>query len=223
MGKGMRAAFEATCRKAGFEPVILEEYGRQDTDLSIPLTKIKATDFDAIIIAGAELAGGIAYKQAREMGITQPIVGMPPLAMGKIITTLGNSMDGLLIPSFVINLGESLPEDDPQRPPVVALTKLIAENTDRKRADTGHTAGWDGIYLAVDVLKRANPDLGDIIKARQQVRDAFTKIQGYVGVQSIGDMSKYHEIPAPMIPCEIKSGELRIIGDKITPSWEDLK
>ncbi|MFC1821782.1 ABC transporter substrate-binding protein [Thermodesulfobacteriota bacterium] len=223
MGKAMKASFAASCKGAGFEVVIWEEYGRGDTDLSVPLTKIKAKDFDAIVIAGAEMAGAIAYKQAREMGITQPIIGMPPLIMGKIVNVLGKSLDGLLVASFVVNLGEALPMDDPQRPPVVALTKLISENTGRKRADTGHTAGWDGIYLCADALKRANPDLNDLKKARSQIRDAFESIKGYVGVQSIGDMTRWHEIPAPMIPCELKDGKLQIIGKKITPKWADLQ
>ncbi len=47
--------------------------------MTVPLTKMKATNFDAIVISGAEMAGAIGYKQAREMGITKPIVGMAPL------------------------------------------------------------------------------------------------------------------------------------------------
>lgn len=223
MGKAMKASFEASHKKAGFEVVIWEEYGREDTDLTVPLTKIKATDFDAMIIGGAEMAGAIAYKQAREMGITQPIMGMPPLAMGKIVQVLGSSLDGLRIPSYVVDFGLSLPEDDPQREPVVALTKLVVENTDRKKADTGHTAGWDGIYLCADALKRANPDLTDLKKARSQVRDALETVKGYVGVQCIGDMTKWHEISAPMIPSELQNGKLKVIGEKITTSWADFE
>jgi len=223
MGKAMKASLAASCKDAGFEVVIWEEYGRGDTDLTVPLTKIKAKDFDAIIIAGAEMAGAIAYKQAREMGIKQPIIGMAPLVMGKILSVLGKSLDGLLVNSFVVDLGEELPLDDPQRPPVVKLTKLVTENTDRKKADTGHTAGWDGIYLCVDALKRANPDLSDLKKARSQVRDAFETIKGFVGVQVIGDMTKWHEIPAPAIPCEIRNGKLHVIGKKVSFSWKDLE
>lgn len=223
MGKAMKRSFEASHKDAGFEVVIWEEYGRQDTDLTVPLTKIKAQDFDALIIAGAEMAGGIAYKQAREMGINQPIIGMPPLAMGKIVEVLGKSLDGLMIPSYAVDLGEDLPADDPQRPSVVELTRMVVENTDRKKADTGHTAGWDGIYLSVDVLKRANPDLSDLKKARSQIRDAMETTKGYVGVQTIGDMTQWHEIAAPMTPCKLKDGRLVIIGEKITPSWSDLQ
>jgi len=223
MGKAMKASFAASCEAAGLEVVIWEEYGREDTDLTIPLTKIKATEFDAIIIAGAEMAGAIAYKQSREMGLTQPVIGMPPLAMGRIMAVLGSSLDGLLIPSYVVNLGSDLPADDPQREPVMQLTELVVKHTDSKRADTGHTAGWDGVYLAVDALERAKPDLSDLKKARSQVREALETTKGFVGVQSIGDMTRWHEIPAPMIPCEVRDSKLHAVAEKITPTWADME
>jgi branched-chain amino acid transport system substrate-binding protein len=223
MGKAMRGALAASHKRAGLEVVIWEEYGRQDTDLTVPLTKIKGTDFDAIVISGAEMAGAIAYKQAREMGITKPIVGMAPLAMTQIVQVLGKSLDGLMVGTFAIGLGEDLPADDPQRPAVVELTKLVREKTGKKRADTGHAAGWDGVYLYVDALKRANPDLSDLKKARSQVRDAFATIKGFVGTQSAGDMTKWHELPVPYIPVKLKDGKLVIIGKKGIPSWADFQ
>jgi branched-chain amino acid transport system substrate-binding protein len=223
MGKAMRRALAASHKRAGIEVVIWEEYGRQDTDLTVPLTKIKATDFDAIVISGAEMAGAIAYKQAREMGITKPIVGMAPLAMAKIVQVLGKSLDGLMVATFTVSLGEALPANDPQRPAVLELTKLVRAKTNRKRADTGHAAGWDGVYLYADALKRANPDLSNLKKARSQVRDAFATIKGFVGVQSIGDMTKWHEISAPYIPVKLSDGKFVIIGEKGTPSWADFQ
>jgi hypothetical protein len=72
-------------------------------------------------------------------------------------------------------------------------------------------------------LKRANPDLTNLEKARSQVRDAMETIKGFVGNQAMGDMTKWHEIPAPMIPCEFKGGKLLIVGKKITPTWADLE
>ncbi len=223
MGKAMRASFEASYKGAGFDVMTWEEYGREDTDLTVPLTKIKGSPFDAIIIGGAEMAGAIAYKQAREMGITQPIIGMPPLGMGKLIEVVGKSLDGLLIPAYVLDLGEALPADDPQRPPVVELTKLVTENTDSKRADTGHSAGWDGLYICEAAIKIGNPDPSDLQKARSQLRDGFEKVKGFVGVQCIGDMTKWHEIPAPMIPSKVQNGKLVATGKKITPTWADLE
>ena len=223
MGKAMTASFKSSYQDAGFEVLVWEEYGPTDTDLTVPLTKIKASGCDAVIIAGAEMAGAIAYKQAREMGMKQPFIASPPLVMGKIMAALGDSLDGLQVPSFVVNLGEDLSTDDPQRKPVVELNELIRSRTKSPRADTGHTAGWDGIYLAKAALESADPDLSDLKKARTQVREALENLKGYVGVQAVGDMSKWHEIPAPMIPCEVRGGKLIAIGEKITPTWADME
>ena len=223
MGKAMRAAVEATHKGAGFEVMIWEEYGPDDTDMTSQLTKIKSVDFDAIIISGAEVAAGITYKQAREMGIKKPILGMPPLVMGKIIDAVGGALTGLRVPAFVVELGETLPPDDPQRTVVLELTNLLAKKTRQKRGDASHTAGWDGIHVFADALKRANPDLADFSKARTQVRDAMATVKGFVGTQAMGDMTKWHEIPAPMIPCEFREGKLIIVGKKIMPTWADLE
>jgi branched-chain amino acid transport system substrate-binding protein len=223
MGKAMRTAFEATSKGAGFEVVIWEEYDQGDTDMLPQLTKVKSVDFDAIIISGAEVAGGIVYKQAREMGIKKPILGMPPLVLGKIIEAVGGSLDGFKVPAYVIELSETLPPNDPQRPVVAELNKLVVEKTGLKRADSSHATGWDGVCIYADILKRANPDLSDIHKARRQVRDAMETVKGYIGCQVMGDMTKWHEIPAPMIPCEFKGGKLVIVGPKILPTWADLQ
>jgi branched-chain amino acid transport system substrate-binding protein len=223
MGKAMRAAVEVSHKAAGFDVVIWEEYGPDDTDMTAQLTKIKAANFDAMIISGAEIAAGIAYKQAREMGLKKPILGMPPLVMGKIIAAVGGSLDGLRVPAYVVELGEMLPPDDPQRTVVLECTGLLAKKTGQKRADASHTAGWDGIHVFAEALKRTNPDPSNLEKARAQIRDAVETIKGFVGTQAMGDMTKWHEIPAPLIPCEFKGGKLSIVGKKIMPTWADLE
>ena len=223
MGKAMRAGLQATHKKAGLEGVIWEEYGPDDTDMTAQLTRIKGTQFDAIIISGAEMAGGITYKQARELGIKQPIFATPPVGMVKIVSTLGASLDGLRVPSYLMDIGEALPKDDPQRPWVIELTALMKAEKGVPRADTGHGTGWDGIYLFVDPFKRANPDLKDLSKGRAQVRDAMETLKGFVGAYCIGDMTKWHEIASPMIPVEFKGGKPMVVGKKIISTWADLE
>jgi len=223
MGKAMKAALEATHKKAGLEGVIWEEFGPEDTDMTAQLTKIKGAKFDALIISGAEMASGITYKQAREMGIKQPILGMPPIAMVKIVATLGKSLDGLRVPSMIMDIGEALPSDEPQRSVAVELTSRLKTEKGVPRADTGHGTGWDGIYVFEDALKRARPDLADVTKARGQVREAMATIKGFMGAYCIGDMTKWHEIAAPLIPVEMRGGKPIVVGKKIVSTWAELE
>ncbi|WP_373470853.1 ABC transporter substrate-binding protein [Carnobacterium alterfunditum] len=69
---GLTDAFEGT-----FEGEIIaeENFTADDTDFSAILTRIKDLDFDFIFLPGYYNQAGLIIKQAREMGITQPILG----------------------------------------------------------------------------------------------------------------------------------------------------
>ena len=56
--------------------IVLEEnFTQDDKDFQAVLTKLKGKDFDAIYVPGYYTQAGLIIKQARELGITQPIIG----------------------------------------------------------------------------------------------------------------------------------------------------
>ncbi len=69
---GLTDAFEGTFEG---EIVAEENFTADDTDFSAILTRIKDLDFDFIFLPGYYNQAGLIIKQAREMGITQPILG----------------------------------------------------------------------------------------------------------------------------------------------------
>lgn len=69
---GLTDAFEKTFEG---EIVAEENFTADDTDFSAILTRIKDLDFDFIFLPGYYNQAGLIIKQAREMGITQPILG----------------------------------------------------------------------------------------------------------------------------------------------------
>lgn len=69
---GLTDAFEETFEG---EIVAKENFTADDTDFSAILTRIKDLDFDFIFLPGYYNQAGLIIKQAREMGITQPILG----------------------------------------------------------------------------------------------------------------------------------------------------
>lgn len=222
MGKAMRASVQVSYKTAGFDVVVQEEYGPDDTNMTAQLTKIKAVDFNAMIISGSEVAGGITYKQTRDLGIKQPILGLPPLVLGQVLDAVGKSLDGLRAPAYAVEVGQALPLDDPQRAVNIEMAKLVLAAT-QKKADSSNAWGWDGISIFADALKRANPDLSNLTKARSQIRDAMETIRGLVACACAGDMTKWHDIPVPMVPCELRGGKLTVIGKKISPTWKDFE
>jgi branched-chain amino acid transport system substrate-binding protein len=219
MGQAFKQTIELTYKAAGLEVVAWEQYEPADTDMTAQLTRIKSANPDAIYLGGAEMAGGIAYKQARSLGLTQPIYGAPPLVMFQIVDSLGASLDGLKVPAYLIQFGEGCPTTDPQYKAVIALTNGIKAKTGA-RADTGHGSGYDTMYLFADALTRANPDLADLTKARAAFRDALGSTKGFVGSYLMGDMTAWHDLPAPYLPCEVKDKQLKITGDKLFCNWQ---
>jgi len=75
--KGLADAFEKTYTdsKIGGSVVVREYYQSKDTDFQAVLTTLKSKDFDVLYVPGYYEEVGLIIKQARELGITQPIVG----------------------------------------------------------------------------------------------------------------------------------------------------
>ena len=69
---GLTKAFEGAFDG---EIVAEENFTADDTDFNAILTRIKDLDFDFIYLPGYYNQAGLIIKQAREMGITQPILG----------------------------------------------------------------------------------------------------------------------------------------------------
>ncbi|EHJ55721.1 hypothetical protein HMPREF9318_02052 [Streptococcus urinalis FB127-CNA-2] len=62
-----------------------------DTDFQSALTKFKDKDYDAIVMPGYYQEAGTIIKQAREMGITAPILGPDGFADDKLVELAGKS------------------------------------------------------------------------------------------------------------------------------------
>lgn len=70
--KGLSKSFKDTFTG---EIVADEKFNQKDKDFKAILTKIKDKDFDFIYLPGYYEEAGLIIKQAREMGIEQPILG----------------------------------------------------------------------------------------------------------------------------------------------------
>ena len=90
--KGLAEAFEKTYTdaKIGGQIVAKETYQSKDTDFQAVLTSLKSKSFDVLYIPGYYEEVGLIIKQARELGITQPIVGGDGLSSEKLVELAGS-------------------------------------------------------------------------------------------------------------------------------------
>ncbi len=71
------------------EVVVTETFQGKDKDFQASLTTFKDKEFDAIIMPGYYTETGLITKQAREMGITQPILGPDGFGDAKYVESAG--------------------------------------------------------------------------------------------------------------------------------------
>lgn len=83
---GLTEAFEGVFEG---EIVAKENFADGDTDFNAILTKIRDKEFDVIFIPGYYEEAGLLIKQAREMGITQPILGPDGFANSTLVELAG--------------------------------------------------------------------------------------------------------------------------------------
>jgi branched-chain amino acid transport system substrate-binding protein len=204
-GRGAKEIMEATYKQAGMELVAAEEYGPNDSDMTSQLTRIKGKNFDFILIYAAETAGALAYKQARELGITKPIIADAPIVSTAILSTLGQYLGGLIVCVHIPDIPDlnALPKQVAGMGPVIAKVRKGMMEKHKKAGDWINAQGYDGALLVADALKRANPDPAKLDDSRAKIRQALASTKGFVGAYFMGDMSQYHEIPVPVVMIKV--------------------
>jgi len=208
-GKSAKEIMEVTYKLAGLELSGAEEYGPNDSDMTSQLTRIKSKDFDAIILYSAEPAGALVYKEARELGITKPIIADSPIIATSILKTVGQYLTGLYVCVQIVDVPNLsiLPQRFKPMVPVIEKFRKGFMGKYGYRADSWNASGYDCAMLMADALRRAAPDPANLKAAREKIKDALVTTKGYVGTRGLGDMSPTHELPCPVIMIRVAEGQ----------------
>jgi branched-chain amino acid transport system substrate-binding protein len=208
-GKSAREFMEATYKLVGLECSAAEEYGPNDSVMASQLTRIKATNFDAIIIYSAEPAGALVYKQAREMGITKPIIADSPIIATSIMKTLGQYLTGLYVCIQIVDVPD-LGVLQQRFKPMTRVIEKFRQSFKEKYGyspDCWNAYGYDGAMWVGNALKRAAPDPTNLKASREKIRDALLTTKGYAGTWGLGEVSSAHELPCPVTMIKIEEDQ----------------
>lgn len=164
---GLTDVFTKKFAELGGKIVTTESYSQGDTDFRSQLTAIKKTKPQAIYVPGYYNDVGIIARQARELGLTVPLMGGDGWDSEKLYELAGNALDG----SYFSN-HYSPDNPDPK------VQKFIA---DYKAAyggvpDALAALGYDAAKVAIAALERAKDLSGPA------VRDAIAQTKDFPGV-----------------------------------------
>lgn len=179
-----------------------EAYLQKDQDFKTILTKIKPLDPDIIYIPGYYEEVGKIVKQARELGIMVPIIGGDGWDSPRLAEIAG--ADALNNTFFTTHYS---PED--RNPRVVQFVNAYQKEYGQI-PDTNCALGYDGVYLLVDAIKRANST--DPAK----IRDALAATVDFTGVTGQVRLNATHDAEKNAVIIELRNGK-QVYRETIKP------
>lgn len=185
---GFGASMRAQCIKVaptyGVQIVTEETYGPRDSDMTAQLTKIKgATGIQAVVNPGFGQGPAIVTRNYAQLGMSStPLYQSHGVASKSFIELAGPAAEGVRLPAAALLVGDKLPDSDPQKKVVVDY-KQVYESTAKQPVSTFGGHAYDGLFIMVDAMKRANST------DAKKVRDEIEKTKGFVGTGGIVTMS----------------------------------
>ncbi|MGT2906856.1 ABC transporter substrate-binding protein [Streptococcus dentiloxodontae] len=157
------------------EIVSTATFASGDKDYQSALTKFKNLDYDAIVMPGYYTETGIITKQARDMGIEQPILGPDGFSDAKFIELAGkdNASNVYYVSGYSTNVSLS----DKASAFIDAYKKKYGEEPNQFAA-----LAYDSVYMIADAAKGANNSIA-IAKNLANLTD-FTGVTGSMTIDS---------------------------------------
>lgn len=174
--KGLAENFTATFTEAGGTIVGEEAYVAGDTDFNAILTRIRNQEFDVVYLPGYYNEAGLIIKQARDLGITAPVLGADGFDSPTLLDLAGPEA---LTDVYFTNHYSSLDED-------ANVQDFIAAFQERNNAEPNafHALGYDTAKFVADAISRAAALDGESI---QQAMAETTDFTGVTGTFSIDE------------------------------------
>jgi branched-chain amino acid transport system substrate-binding protein len=185
---GFGASMRAQCVKVaptyGMQIVSDETYGPRDSDMTAQLTKIKNTPgVQAVVNPGFGQGPAIVTRNYAQLGMTgTPFYQSHGVASKSFIDLAGAAAEGVRLPAAALLVGDKLPETDPQKK-VVTEYRQAYESATKQPVSTFGGHAYDGLFILVDAIKRANST------DPKKIRDEIEKTKGFVGTGGIVNMS----------------------------------
>lgn len=163
---GLADFFTQKLKELGGEVVADLSYQNQDVDFKAQLTQIKSKNAEAIFIPGYYTQVGLIARQARELGISAPLMGGDGWDSPKLSEIGGKAVDG----GYFSNHYSTESTD----PAAVEFMKKFKEKY-KKDPDGLSAAGYDAARVLVQAMKNA-PEV-----TTAAIRNEIAKIKNFAG------------------------------------------
>ncbi len=189
---GLADFFQDKFRQLGGTIVTDQSYKAGDQDFKAQLTAIKNKGPEGIYVPGYYTDVALIARQARELGMKQPLLGGDGWDSAKLFEIGGKAIEG----SFYSN---HYSPDDPS-PRIQEFVKAYQKRFGGV-PDGLAAQGYDAAMVAFDAMARAAQPSGEAL------RDAVAATKDYPGVTGIITINADHDAVKPAVVLEVKGGK----------------
>ena len=199
---GLSNVFRERFTAAGGEIVAEQKYTEGDKDFRAQLTAIKALAPDAIIATGYYTEAALICVQARDLGLTLPIIGGDGWEAPQLIYLGGKAVEGTYYSTHY--------SAESPAPEVRAFIKKYAARYDGETPDAVAALGYEAMMLLADAITRAGTTAGP------KVRDALAATKDFRGVTGRTTIDAERNPSKPAIIVTVKDGRVQFV-ESVTP------
>jgi branched-chain amino acid transport system substrate-binding protein len=197
---GLEKVIAATFTKMGGEMVVTQSYQAGDQDFNAQITSIKGANPDVIFVPGYYGDVALFAKQARDKGVTVPLVGGDGWDAKQLYDIGGKALNG----SYFTN-HYSPYDTDP------AVVKFVGDYKNLYGAipDALAATAYDAARIMFDAIKRANSLDG------KAIRDALAATKDFPGVTGVVTFNADRDAVKPIVMIEIKDGGTYAVAERV--------
>jgi branched-chain amino acid transport system substrate-binding protein len=175
-----------------------QKYGEGDKDFRAQLTAIKAAGADGIFVPGYYAEAALICKQARDLGLTLPLLGVDGWESPDLVAIAGAAAEGCYLSTHY--------SPESKSPAVVAFNQRF-----QQRWGIGSNAlsvlGYDSAMLAIDAIRRAGSTDG------AKIRDALATTVNYPAVTGSITFDTNRNPTKNAVVLTVKNGKFTFVQD----------
>src|ERR1044071_4612074 len=189
-GRGLTQYFELSFGKLGGRIVNEQSYTQGDADFKGQLSTIKAAEPDAIYIPGYYGDVALIVKQARLIGLTQPLLGGDGWDAPELWQLGGDALNGAYISTHYS-------VDDPS-PTIQSFVDLYKHRYQNLLPDAHAALAYDATRLLFDSITRIGSTDPD------KLREALAQTKNFAGVTGVISMDDDRNAVKPAVVLKLE-------------------
>jgi branched-chain amino acid transport system substrate-binding protein len=175
-----------------------QKYSEGEKDFRAQLTAIKAAGADGIFVPGYYAEAALICKQARDLGLTLPLLGVDGWESPDLLAIAGAAAEGCYLSTHF--------SPESKAPVVVAFNERYQKRWGIS-ANALSVLGYDATMLAIDAIRRAGSTDG------AKIREALAATQDYPAVTGAITFDANRNPTKNAVVLTVKNGKFTFVQD----------